>query len=327
MAKSNISEDMENMLNELFPSPQDKKNKKKSEAIERSHSEECDIEGGFLDPIVENSAPDNKNNGLITKIWGGAGWLFGHSVTFGYPLEPTEEQKQFFKQYFILLGKVLPCKYCRESYAKFISEGDTELTDAVMTNRHTLTKWFYDIHEAVNKKLGMDYGVTYDDVVLKYESFRAQCGHTVNTKVPVQGCVAPLDYKAFSYKKLYQIDCPVFSLELSGPFVRLAKIRGVDSSLFNFYDLISHSQCDFSAIKKTVDWTNRNYYCRKQIIYMRESAIPSIEQTGRWKDTPTIDELKLLLHLSSNLNKRELSGCIRKLMSNQKYLSKITSIY
>lgn len=269
---------------------------------------------------------DNKNNGLITKIWGGSGWIFGHSVTFGYPLEPTTEQKATYKQFFILFGKVLPCKYCRESYDKFISESDTKLTTDTMENRHTLTKWFYLIHEAVNKKLGIDYGITYDDVVCKYESFRAKCGpSTPNT--PIQGCVAPLDYKAFSYKKLYQIDCPIFSLELSGPFILLAKIRKLDSHLFKFYDLISNVKGDFSSIKKSNDWENRNYYCQKQIIHMRESAIPSLEPYGIWKNTPTIDELKLLIHLSSNLNKRELSNCIRKLMTNQKYLSKITSVY
>jgi len=278
--------------------------------------------------ISKLNTADNKNNGLITKIWGGSGWIFGHSVTFGYPLEPTTEQKNSYKEFFILFGKVLPCKYCRESYEKFISEGETKLTDTVLTNRHTLTKWFYDIHETVNKKLGVDYGVTFDDVVCKYESFRARCG-PVNPldKEPVQGCVAPLDYKAFSYKKLYQVDCPIFSLELAGPFILLAKIRGIDPDLFKFHNLISNVQGDYALIKKSTDWIDRNYYCRKQIMHMRESAIPSVEPNGIWRDTPTIDELKLLIHLSSNLNKKELSSCIRKLMSNQKYLSEIKSVY
>ena len=40
---------------------------------------------------------DYKNNGLITKIWGEAGWTFNHAATFGYPLEPTEEQKIKYK--------------------------------------------------------------------------------------------------------------------------------------------------------------------------------------------------------------------------------------
>ncbi len=35
---------------------------------------------------------DYKHNGLITKIWGGPGWIFNHSVTFGYPINPTDVQ-------------------------------------------------------------------------------------------------------------------------------------------------------------------------------------------------------------------------------------------
>ena len=84
-------------------------------------------------------ATDYKNNGLITKIWGQVGWIFNHSVTFGYPIQPTEEQKQQYKQYFISLGHVLPCRYCRESYHNFITSGPTALTDDVLESRESLT--------------------------------------------------------------------------------------------------------------------------------------------------------------------------------------------
>ena len=30
---------------------------------------------------------DNKDYGMITKIWGPPGWLFLHTVTMGYPYE------------------------------------------------------------------------------------------------------------------------------------------------------------------------------------------------------------------------------------------------
>ena len=45
----------------------------------------------------------NKNNGLMTKIWGPSGWEFLHSVSFGYPIEPTAEQKKIIKIFFIVL--------------------------------------------------------------------------------------------------------------------------------------------------------------------------------------------------------------------------------
>ncbi len=250
---------------------------------------------------------DYKNNGLITKIWGGPGWIFNHAVTFGYPLEPSDQQKNGYREYFNSLGNVLPCRYCRESYKKFITTGVTALTDEALSNRESLTKWFYRVHQAVNDKLEVDYAFTYEDLVDKYESFRAKCGKPSKT---AKGCVAPLDYKAFSFKKLYHIDAPVISLETVIPFIWLAHARNIDNKYFCFLDLAFALDGDFTKLKKQESWSYRNDFCQKKIRYMRENAISSIEEDGLWKGTPTLDELTLILFLSSNLNKSELSDAI-----------------
>jgi hypothetical protein len=49
------------------------------------------------------------NNGLITKIWGPALWIGEHSISFGYPLNPTDEEKLAYKKHFESLADVLPC--------------------------------------------------------------------------------------------------------------------------------------------------------------------------------------------------------------------------
>ena len=66
------------------------------------------------------------NNGMMTKVWGPPGWLFLHCVAFGYPVKVSKwdysdnlkrmEYRNFFKN----VGKILPCRYCRESYDKFL---------------------------------------------------------------------------------------------------------------------------------------------------------------------------------------------------------------
>lgn len=258
---------------------------------------------------------DYKNNGLITKIWGGPSWIFNHSVTFGYPLNPTEEQKKKYKNYFVSLADVLPCRYCRESYQKFITSGDTALTDEVMQNRETLTKWLWTVHNAVNNKLGIDYGITYEEMVDRYESFRARCGKPKQTN---KGCIIPLDMKAFPFKKLYYVDAPIVALEIAEPFVKLAKLRDFDDEYFLFFELASRLQGNFKLLKNLEDlWIYRNKCCQNQIRLMRENGISSIEDDGIWKGTPTIDELKLLLLLSSNLNKIELNEAIKYLETNQ----------
>lgn len=247
---------------------------------------------------------DYKNNGLITKIWGGPGWTFNHAVTFGYPLEPSEQQKKEYREYFVSLGNVLPCRYCRESYKRFISVGETALTDQVLINRESLTKWFFKVHEAVNAKLEMDYAFTYEDLVDRYESFRAKCGKPNKT---TKGCVAPLDYKAFSFKKLYYTDAPVVAFEKIKPFIWLAQVRNINPKYFCFLNLAFALNGDISELKKQKCWPYRNDFCQKQIRYMRENSISSIEEKGLWKGTPTIDELILILFLSSNLNRTELA--------------------
>lgn len=266
---------------------------------------------------------DYINNGLITKIWGSPGWIFGHAVTFGYPINPTEEQKNKYKNYFISLGDVLPCRFCRESYQKFITTGETALTAEALTNRNTLTKWFYNVHEAVNRKLEVDYGVTYEDVVDKYESYRAKCSTSNHAK----GCAAPPEYKALSFKNFSQNDCPIIPLEIAKPFIELARLRELDDRYFIFLELVYEFQGDFFKLKKLEAWCERNKFCQKQIRYMRENGISSIETSGPWKGTPTLEELKLLVFLSSNLNKTELRDCMKALISNQNYFTKIKSIY
>lgn len=262
---------------------------------------------------------DYKNNGLITKIWGGPGWIFNHSVTFGFPLEPTPEQKEIYKNYFTLLGDVLPCKYCRDSYKKFITEGNTILNDDVLQNRHTLTKWFYDLHEKVNDKLEMDYATSYQEVVDKYESFRAKCG-IPNPKE--RGCLTPLDYKAFSFKSLYYIEAPIIQLDTIMPLVEIARIRGLGKMYFEFIELAKLLNGDFVKLKKQKCWYYRNKFCQNQIKYMRINAIPSLEQNDFWKDTPTMDELKLIMFLSSNLNKSEINQ-ILTLIQSKPFLDKL----
>ncbi|NIO44363.1 MAG: hypothetical protein GTN36_02305, partial [Candidatus Aenigmarchaeota archaeon] len=216
------------------------------------------------------------NNGLITKIWGPPAWEFLHCITFGYPLEPTEEQKKKYKQFFINIGDVLPCKYCRESYKNFISTGNSVLSDEVMKDRESFTRWFYNVHERVNEKLDVDYGVTYEDIVNKYESYRAKCS---KTKKKEKGCITPLDKKSQSYKMAYIKDSPIIPYNLVQKFTKYAKMRGLESSEFRYLDkckckndyknIISDKCCDF--------WCERNRECNEIIKKMRIQGIPSLE--------------------------------------------------
>ena len=144
------------------------------------------------------------DTGMQTRVWGPAGWLFLHSIAQNYPWEPTPEKKESYKLFFRLVGDVLPCRYCRESYQKFIKGHGTCLDDSVMRSRKTLTNWLYRIHNKVNKKLGYTNTPGIKEVTDRYESYRSKC-----TKSPAivekveKGCLDPL--KGFRKKCIFKI--------------------------------------------------------------------------------------------------------------------------
>ena len=132
---------------------------------------------------------DGDDTGMQTRVWGPAGWLFLHAIAQNYPWEPTLQKKEEYLQFFKLVGSVLPCRYCRESYQDFIKKN--ELNESVMKNRKTLTTWLYNIHNQVNKKLGITSVPTLKQVWDKFESFRSKC--TKSPEIVVKkGCTDPL---------------------------------------------------------------------------------------------------------------------------------------
>lgn len=153
---------------------------------------------------MNTSQEDYSKNGMQTRVWGPAGWIFLHCIAQNFPKEPTMEQIEHYKQFFRIVGTVLPCRYCRESYQQFINEPDTLLDDKVMKNRQTFSKWLYNVHNKVNKKLGVDYNVTFKQVTDKYESFRSKCTKSQPTK-PVHGCTNPSKNNSHRKKCLIKI--------------------------------------------------------------------------------------------------------------------------
>lgn len=243
---------------------------------------------------------DHSNNGLITKIWGKHLWEALHAISFGYPINPTDEQKLQYMQYFKDTAHVLPCIYCRKSYGGFITEGPTKLTIDTFKNRDSLTRWVYELHETVNAKLGVTYGVTYEDVVERYEAFRAKCVH--NEK---KGCVMPLDLKAQSYKKADERNAPLIKKDIVLQFANYAKIRGID--IHSILNIVNEKN------EKTSNWHARNKICWSIIKKMRINGESSVEKSGKFEGLPTLNELKLISLLSTTISSCDFPPILEKL--------------
>ena len=182
-------------------------------------------------PKCDGAECANKNldNGLMTRLWGPSGWLFLHCISFGYPykIDPTnpvhlEKQNDYYR-FFYYLGKVLPCKYCRDSYMDFFTQISPM---SRLGSRKEFTKWLYDIHNLVNNKLGVPTCEipSFEEIEERYQSFRAACKPLTDTQKKDnagKGCIAPQDgkpkrcvIKVVEYEKLPETTKPSLESKL-----------------------------------------------------------------------------------------------------------------
>lgn len=116
---------------------------------------------------------------MNTNCWGPGAWNFLHAISFNYPDQPSEKDKQDHITLFTHLQNILPCPTCRDEYAKMLSQFPVK--DAVHS-KEALTRWLVDIHNRVNKRLNKPH-MPFDQVKERYESMRGKCSITTTQKV------------------------------------------------------------------------------------------------------------------------------------------------
>ena len=100
------------------------------------------------------------------NIWGSHLWFSLHTITFTYPLIPSLEDKQQFKNFFISLKDVIPCSICQKNYKRHLKEFPIENH---LNNRKDLVIWLIDVHNMVNSEIGKKV-MSYETVIKKYEN-------------------------------------------------------------------------------------------------------------------------------------------------------------
>lgn len=129
---------------------------------------------------IYNNEDYSSGDGMMTTVWGPSVWMFLHTMSFNYPIEPSEEEKINYRNFVLSLQNVLPCKYCRINLIKNFKE--LPLTMDSMKNRESFSRYVYNLHELVNRMLKKKSNLTYDDVRERYEHFRARCTKDLKEK-------------------------------------------------------------------------------------------------------------------------------------------------
>lgn len=150
--------------------------------------------------IVYNKEHYSDNDGMLTTVWGPSLWHYLHTMSFNYPINPTKEEKKYYKQFILNLKHVLPCKYCRINLVNNFKTNP--LKRKHLKNRETFSKYIYDLHEIINSMLGKTSNLSYEQVRDRYEHFRARCSNVPKekiwnfnknkTKKKEKGCTEPL---------------------------------------------------------------------------------------------------------------------------------------
>tara|TARA_B100000925_G_scaffold152572_2_gene114467 strand:- start:10662 stop:11309 length:648 start_codon:yes stop_codon:yes gene_type:complete len=130
---------------------------------------------------VYNDKDFKSKDGMLTSVWGPSLWHYLHTMSFNYPVEPTDADKKYYKQFVMSLKYVLPCKYCRMNLRGNLKA--VPLTDTVLKNRANFSRWMYDLHEHINTMLKKKSGLSFEEVRERYEHFRARCSETSVNKI------------------------------------------------------------------------------------------------------------------------------------------------
>jgi hypothetical protein len=233
---------------------------------------------------------DRNDEGILTSIFGPHIWEGSHCITFNYPHNPTEEDKQHYRAYFESLCYVLPCGTCRNHYKHNLYEvEETKLTDKALKNRESLTFWWFNFHKSVNKMLDVNYDITYEDFCKRFESFIANCKLSPEEKAKV-------------YKNYYNKEASSISYELATQFKDYAIRRGfIDFKVTGNYDKFSN------------EWIDRNDECWKIIKRMRLNAVRCLESSGEFVGLPTIDELHLIQLRCTTMTQKTIQKVLQKL--------------
>ena len=199
---------------------------------------------------------------MMTNVWGPPGWVFLHCITMGYPnkIDPKNKQhlsrKKNTKIFFNSLGHILPCKYCRKSYLEYVHQ---KPIDKHLNTRKKLAKWFYDIHNKVNQKLGVPKCdiPSFKEFYQKYETYRAKCKQTTKKQRKERkekGCINPKDgIPKHAYIKVFDIhgkDCSLLK--------KNQKIEKKDLEIIQKFVKTNNMKLLYSLSKPTQKYLLRN---------------------------------------------------------------------
>ena len=143
------------------------------------------VHGSVLTEIQDKETYDTlydyvNPNGFNTKVWGPCLWTFLHTISFNFPVKPTDQQQLQYKTFLQSLCYVLPCRICRENFRITMDNFDMNIH---LHDRQSFSKFIYDMHTEISERTNGSFDVPYKTICKNYNLFRAKCNGT-------KGCIS-----------------------------------------------------------------------------------------------------------------------------------------
>ena len=86
----------------------------------------------------------------MTSRWGPTYWNYIHMVSLHYSNHPTKQEMDNNFNLVQNFMNTLPCDKCKKEIKKLVTNKDLQLS---LENRDKFVKYFWNIHNSVNKRL------------------------------------------------------------------------------------------------------------------------------------------------------------------------------
>jgi len=98
----------------------------------------------------------------MTLSWGPIYWNYLHMISLKYPHRPSRNDIKNHLGLINFFMETIPCPICRKDIKNLVSQKKLSIA---LKDKKSLVKYFWDIHNKVNYKLGKP--------ILKFEKFKA----------------------------------------------------------------------------------------------------------------------------------------------------------
>lgn len=113
-----------------------------------NHSNENENENENANTVQNKMKKILKDNIEDPSNWGSSYWKMIHTMTASFDSTILPEQKNIYKQQIENLIYILPCIECRTNWKSILDQ--LPITDEVLENKYTFSKWAFDAHNLVN---------------------------------------------------------------------------------------------------------------------------------------------------------------------------------